>query len=541
VCRRTGVSALMLVLGAGLLAAAAFAGGSGTTMRNGGTFRVSLQAGAPGLDYIDPALAYQPGSSVLLDASCGRLIGFPDKPSGKGVRLVPDLATGFPRVSGNGRVYTYTVRKNARFNTGARVTAAAFAHEINRVLNKSMQSPGAAFVEDVVGAADVMTGKTDRATGVRARGRTLTIRLTKPVPDLVARLAATLFCAVPPNLPADPEGVGAPLPSPGPYYFSRYVPGRRVELKRNPRYHGSRRRHISAFAIDLVDDASTILTRIERGDADWGFVPNAVIGSRADAYAARYGINKSRFFVKPGGGFLRLFSLNSSRPLFRNNARLRRAVNFAIDRTALQAQRGGRFAGTETDQYLEPGIPGFRDARIYPLRKPNLKKARALAKGHLRSGVANVYVLRPFVAQAQILQEDLARIGLHVSIKALPPSAYFGAIATPGEPVDIAWYGWAPDYPDPYDLLSPLLQPRADSNDAAYFNVPKYVRRLARDARRTGPGRYRAFGKLDVELARRQAPLLPYSYDNQLVLVSKRTGCVTFTPFFDLEAVCLKR
>jgi ABC-type transport system substrate-binding protein len=128
-----------------------------------------------------------------------------------------------------------------------------------------------------------------------------------------------------------------------------------------------------------------------------------------------------------------------------------------------------------------------------------------------------------------------------VTIKALPGSAYFDAIATPGEPVDIAWYGAAPDYLDPYDMLSGALLPQANGqNDAAYFNVPKYLHLLVKDARRTGPARYRAFGKLDVELARKQAPLLPYSADNQLVLVSKQVGCVNFNPLFDLEAVCLK-
>jgi len=55
-----------------------------------------------------------------------------------------------------------------------------------------------------------------------------------------------------------------------------------------------------------------------------------------------------------------------------------------------------------------------------------------------------------------------------------------------------------------------------------------------------GPARYRTYGNLDVKLARKQAPLLPYSYDNQLVLVSKRVGCVAFDPYFDLSAACLK-
>ena len=54
-----------------------------------------------------------------------------------------------------------------------------------------------------------------------------------------------------------------------------------------------------------------------------------------------------------------MLAFNSSRPLFRNNPALRRAVNFALDRKALQAIGGGPLAGRVTDQYMPPLVPGF--------------------------------------------------------------------------------------------------------------------------------------------------------------------------------------
>ena len=38
-------------------------------------------------------------------------------------------------------------------------------------------------------------------------------------------------------------------------------------------------------------------------------------------------------------------------------------------------------------------MPGYRDARIYPLDRPDLRKARALASGRKRSGRAVLYTL----------------------------------------------------------------------------------------------------------------------------------------------------
>ena len=52
---------------------------------------------------------------------------------------------------------------------------------------------------------------------------------------------------MPPNLPADPEGAKAPLPSAAPYYVAEYVPGERLVLERNRFYKGERPHHVTRF------------------------------------------------------------------------------------------------------------------------------------------------------------------------------------------------------------------------------------------------------------------------------------------------------
>jgi ABC-type transport system substrate-binding protein len=75
-----------------------------------------------------------------------------------------------------------------------------------------------------------------------------------------------------------------------------------------------------------------------------------------------------QFFVNPRLGF-RFLALNTRRPLF-SDVRIRKAVNYAIDRPAL-AEANGPFASTPTDNYLPPAMPGFGDAHIYPLDGPD--------------------------------------------------------------------------------------------------------------------------------------------------------------------------
>jgi peptide/nickel transport system substrate-binding protein len=511
--------------------------GGGTDVREGGTFRVGIFA--QNIDSIDAALTGIAGTITLMRATCAGLMRTPDKPLPEGLRLIPDLAADYPTITDGGKTYTYRIKKGLRFSTGARVTARDVAHTINRILNPAMKAYAARYFSDIVGARAVLEGRAETASGVRARADSLTIRLTKPLGDFTARVAVGA-CVVPSTVRVDPEGAKAPIPSAGPYYFANHIANRQIVLERNRFYRGSRPHHIDRFVVDLTRDPAALLDAVDRGKLDYAWLTTSDFANRANEFRRKYGMNRSRFFAVPAS-FLRMFVLNTSRPLLRNNVALRQAINFAVDRKALLRERGP-LGGFLTDQYLPPGMPGFRDARVYPLEKPDLKRARGLAKGNLRGGKAVLYTIdNPLgIAQAQIVKRDLKRMGLDVEITQLPGTLFFDKLATKGEAFDIAWSGWLADLPDP-SLLNDLFEGRniPDPNHSR-FASPNYNRMLSRAARLTGAARYREYGRLDVDLARNAAPAIAYAYDNVLTLVSRRTGCVVVNPYLDLAAVCLK-
>ena len=350
------------------------------SQRQGGIFRVALAE----LDYIDPALAYGFGSWSLLDTTCARLMTYPDKPLPEGLRVVPEVAADYPRISRNGKTYTFTLRSGFRFSDGTPVRASAFARAINRTLAKGIESGALQYTGNIVGAADVQSGKTTAAAGVTARGNTLVVRFTRPVVDFAAKTTMPFFCAVPPTLHSDPEGVRV-FPSAGPYVVTEYRPGERVTIRRNRFYRGTRPHHVDGFDVELRSaEPAEVLDRVERGDADWGLAPGSMYFEPGRGLAAKYGVNRSQFFVRPG---LLLWHIvfNSARPLFRDNAPLRRAVSYALNRRALASMTSNTpLSHRLTDQYLPPSLPGFTDADIYPLERPNLERARALARGNLR-------------------------------------------------------------------------------------------------------------------------------------------------------------
>jgi peptide/nickel transport system substrate-binding protein len=532
------LSLVTLAIGAGLLGAAAAQGGdSGASIRNGGTFRIA----SVGIGNIDPALLEE---FDLIDATCARLLTYPDKPPPEGFRLVPEVAAGYPLTSKDGKTYTFTLRRGFRFSNGAPVRASAFARAITR--NLELKGGGAELVKDIVGAKQVQEGRAQTVAGIDATGNRFVVRLIRPDPDFPAKMTAPSFCAVPPTLPADPEGVTT-FPAAGPYYVAENVRGRRMVLRRNRFYRGSRPHRVDSFVVDgRAGSFDDVLDRIERGQADWGWAPAAFHLNPNRRLIAKYGINRSQFFLEPGLTF-RHYHLNTSRPLFRNNPRLRRAVNFAVNRYAIRREVGGSVGSILTDQYLPPGLPGFRDARIYPLRRPNLRKARALARNHTRGGKAVLYTydFHPFIAAAQVIKQNLKEIGLDVEVKGIPPPAYYDRIINnPAEPWDLASSDWVPDYLDPYTYLNSLLDGQfIPGNNLSHFNSPKYNRLLRQTARLQGAARYRAYGALDVQLARDAAPIVAISYLKEPTLVSKRVDrrCIVLRPRLDLTAVCLKR
>jgi ABC-type transport system substrate-binding protein len=527
------LAAVALAASAALLLAAS---GTARDAREGGTFRVAVTTGI--VDAIDPALTNIASESLLLDPTCATLMAYPDKPRPAGYRLTPSLAETEPIVSRDGRTWTFMIRKDARFSTGQPVTGHAFARALHRILDPRMKSPVVAPWLDVVGAQDVVDGKVTKARGIVATARTFALTFAKRPSDMPQRM--TVLCAVPPALPSDPEGARAPLASPAPYFVSEYVPGERLVMARNPHYQGERPHDVTRFVANLGVDTGSAVDAVVDGRFDTVIGVNT-LQPRSAELARRYGVNKSQYWVVAGFG-LRVFHLNTSRPLFRKNPKLRQAVNFAVDRAAL-AREAGLYGETPTDQYLLPGSPGHKDERIYPLKGPDLAKAKALARGRTRGGKAVLYTSTQPVdmAQAQILKSNLEAIGIELEIKY--PTNIFERLSTPGEPFDLGRVRWFPPAPDPTSLNfwfdgRTIGQP--GSINFSHFNSPKINRLLDEASRLSGSARYRAYGELDVLISRDAAPMIPVSRVNGLSLVSARVGCVVVNPILDLTAVCLK-
>jgi peptide/nickel transport system substrate-binding protein len=560
--KRLLLSVAALALGAGLLVTAAVAAKNPSSAakpnakavagKTGGTLRVNLQSDT---DYVDPALAYYQISWQFEYATCAKLLNYPDKGAPGGSQLQPELATSMPKVSADGKTYTFTIKSGAsayKFNTGQTVTAANMAYAFQRDLNPKMQSPAASFLTDIIqGAEAYNSGKANNVSGIVARGNTLSIKLIKPAPDLLARLAMPFFCAIPTNLPIVPEGVHS-LPGAGPYYVASWTPNRQIVLKRNPNYRGPRPHNLDNIVYNVGVDFNATLLQVKSGQAD--YAGDGVPPTAHAQLGQQYGVNKTQYWVNPTLSF-RYLALNTSRPLF-SNVKLRQAVNYAIDRPAILRQRG-KYAGTKADHYLPALMAGSHKnqstkvgAAGYPLVGAQPAKAKQVAGSISGNPTAVLYTCNagPCPPSAQIIQYNLKQIGINVDIKQFARGVQFQKEGTKGEPFDIGFEGWIADYADPFDFINILLDGstihETSNVNFSYFNNPTYNKKMQAAARLSGSARYAAYGKLDIDLAKNQAPLAAWDNDNQRDFFSSKVDpkCVTYQPVYtmDLAALCLK-
>ncbi len=541
--RRVWLAVVVLALGVGLVAAAALAG---PEQNNGGTLRISSIFDLPS---VDPAIAYFSLSSMTMFATCAKLYSYPDKPAPEGAIPIPEVATGFPKVSPDGKTQTITLKRTYRFNTGARVTAANYLAAFNRDANPKLQSSAVPYLREIEGADAVIDGKAPTISGVKALDRyTLQVRTTRPVHDLVFRLTLSFFCPIAVNTPL--KEIDDPLGS-GPYYIASRIPNRQTVLERNPFYRGPRTAHVDRIVWSIGLGQAACQQAVEQDEQDW-CAQNQQASIRD--LVARYGINKpnGRFFLNRKLE-TNYFAFNHDRPAFKGAGQipLEQAINWAIDRPALARAAG--YLGAQRTDHILPGAMG-RDASIYPLggvTDQSLARARALlAKAKYKPPTlvlaASNCPCSPWAVQAQIFQYDMKRLGIDVQIEYSSFDTYFDTIATRGQPFDVSFGGWATDYPDGAGFLPSLLDSHltpTDNANTTYFNSPKYNREIKRISGLSGEARLPAWADLDVEMMRNDPPWAPYSNSTELDFVSKSYGCYVYDPVIgrpNLVATCKK-
>jgi len=499
--KRLWLSAAMFVVGAALLGSAQFAGAA--SQKQGGIFKVGTTGASV---QIDPQTSYVTTGWWLEYATAAKLYNY--RPGG---RLVPEVASRFA-ISNDGTHYTFFLRPGFRFSDGAPVTARNFKYAFDRVRNPDLGSPGEQFLQGV--------------NGVHAHGMKLLIDTTMRSGRLLTILAMPFFQATSTKLPADREVADvksmADLPTAGPYAFALNDVNRLTSLRRNPYWKpGPGRtapRNLDGVDVQWNLDERTAFEMVKANQLDEGPIPAAEQQGLAD----QYGVNKSRFWVKPTSDCIGLIAFNNNRNLFRGNPELRKAFNWALDRTVYN---GPGYSRSPWTHLLPPGYPG---SITKPSRQPyaptaDVQRAHDMAVGHLRDGKVKVFfrTSTPLsLAQAEQVRRALLYLGFaydDITMKGFGGAAIYEAMGKRGSEFDMAVsLGWCASVIEgsaflPFGGAPPFFP-----------DLPHYRSKIAAALRLKGKARFAALGKLDLDITRNVAPVAVTNIFNNLYFFSNR-------------------
>ncbi len=412
-----------------------------------------------------------------------------------GSALVANLATDVPEPSPDGRTYVFELRPDIRFSDGSLVQPEDFRSSMERLLRVNGGNfPG--YFNGIVGARhcvqDPRTCDLSQGIETDSEARTITVHLTAPDAEFLHKLTISVASVVPADSPLRFARRRA-LPGTGPYRIADFHPQRGGRLVRNPEFEvWSQDARPDGFpdeiVIDVSADAESQVAAVEDGQADLVTVSGEFGGPLSPAGVRELAVRHAdRLHSAPLPETDYMF-LNVRLPPF-DDARVRRALNYAVDRRLVVALAGGSRLAQPTCQIIPPGSPGHRPYCPYTLNPnpagtwtaPDLARAQRLVEASGTQGTrVKVWAWPERERIARYFVSLLDELGYRSSLRLLPVGAYYAAVLDPDSRIQIGYNGWYADSLAPsnfvhpiYDCdkrgqLLPLLRPHARRRDRSY-------------------------------------------------------------------------
>ncbi|HEV2254790.1 MAG TPA: ABC transporter substrate-binding protein [Streptosporangiaceae bacterium] len=500
-----------------------------------GTLTGAMSSGA--IDTMDPNRWYFAVTWGLANAMCTTLVRYADQPDAAGTQLTSGTAT-MPVISSDGLTYTFTLRPGARFSSGAPITGQDIKYTFMRLMNPAIDTGTGYYFTNVIGAPAYLAGKSNTVAGIVATTNTVTFHLTAPDGAFLYKAALPTTCPVPSGTPMKPQESGTleMNSASGPYKLQSYQPGRQIVMVFNKNYDQALgvRGHVAEFVFNIGVQASQAALEIQAGQLDFQ------TSNLATADIIRISHNAalaSQVHQSPRPETTYLF-LNNEVPPF-NNIDVRKAVNDAINRTAIEQQWGGPLVGSLSSQIMVPGALGYAPYNAYP-DTPDLTAAKALmqqsgVKLPITTSLRTQNDAPGFMNMAEVIKANLAAIGINVNVIGSPNSVNSSFISNPASHTPMGIEPWSLDFPDAEALINTGMDPSTPNAppNLTRFGDPAFIPAFNAAAAALGTKRAQLYEALDKQLMTQVAPYAPIFDARWYDFVSTRVGGYTYSVAMD--------
>jgi peptide/nickel transport system substrate-binding protein len=472
---------------------------SGTPVK-GGTLKI---VAASGPDHIDTVPAYYTPDYMLERGYARQMLSYPASPATsttsaawkKATTPVADAATAVPTtanggITNNGKTYTFHIKPGVDWDSSPvrQVTADDFIREFKAFCNPA---PGG-FVGNIgyfeatiagltsycnketaffaskshpVTAASVASFQNSNTiSGLSApSSSTLQVNLTQPASDFIYIMALPFTSArpveydqyLPNSLQLDQHTL-----SDGPYKITSYLPGKSIALATNSAWKQStdsiRHQYVANVTVTLgVTSAQTQLTDMQAGSQDLPMdtsINPPSLPSLESAKKPNFSIN-AWTDIFPYVVF-NLRSPNSGGAM--GKLLVRQAIEYGIDKSAIQKVYGGPTVTTQLGSVIPPGNVGALTSTPYPQANggANTAKCKADLASAGEKNLTLTYLYPNDSVNTSVftaIQASLKQCGITLNGKAEPGSSFFTDLGN--APVnnkagtwDLGQPGWIPDW-----------------------------------------------------------------------------------------------
>lgn len=478
---------------------------------------------------LDPAFAKDNANIWACNQLFNGLVQLDDN-----LNIKPDIAKNWT-ISDDAKTYSFYLRNDVAFHehklfkNGTRyVTAYDFEYSFNRLIDKTVASPGSNTLQQV----DSFSAVNDSV---------FKINLKQPFPAFLGVLT-TKYCSVLPKEVVDYYGNdfrANPIGT-GPFKFKRWEENIKLVLRKNNNYHeidslGNSLPYLEAVAISFLTDKQSEFLQFSQGNIDFisGLAPSykdellTADGKLRDKYASSVNMVTGDYLNTEYLGFY----METDQDEIQSEL-IRQAVNYGFDRkTMITYLRNG--IGTPAENgFIPKGLPSFNNQKGYSYQPEKAKKLVELFKEQTGITTPKITISTNslYVDLCEYIQRELEKIGLNVTIDLLTSSTLREEKAT-GK-LALFRASWVADYPDAENYLSLFYSKNFTPNGPNYTHFKnstydalyeKALKEIDLDKRHI------LYQQMD-SIVIKNAPVIPLYYDNVIRFTRKNIHGLGINP-----------
>jgi peptide/nickel transport system substrate-binding protein len=392
--------------------------------KRGGVLIIGQDANPVGLDPHKTA-AFSTGNIVEHIYTC--LLRWDETAS----EVLPDLALSWENP--DPQTFVFHLRENVKFHDGQPLTSADVKFTFERMIDPTTGSPWKSIFS-VIQSIEVPDTKT------------VVFHLSRPFAPFLNYLATVKYSAIVSEADVKKRGdlvnggVGT-----GPFMLDSFQPDSVVRLKRNPHYYEDGLPYLDGLDFRIIPDEGSRMAAMRSGSVHLTWM------SSPDSAEQMQNVPDISAPAPTGYWRLLLLEFDQRKPPF-DNVRVRRAISLAVNREQIiklvWRGRAGMAASLPPAQ-MPYAVPSEEVPHL-PYATENLEEAKKLmAEAGYSDGFDTVFAVSPAnfgdVPVAQIIQQQVARIGIRIRILQKEWGNLVKDFQTTESPMSMAGLVWGPD------------------------------------------------------------------------------------------------